>query len=103
MNFQIYLVAGYTYELNVENMKKISSLILNNEVYMKQFYDPIRQVYCISRNRMFFEGLVFYINHGILSRPIDIPLVSVEKRNDKKKGIKRISLIGFIYRRTQVS
>jgi hypothetical protein len=52
---------------------------------------------------MFFEGLVFYINHGILSRPIDIPLVSVEKRNVKKKGIKRISLIGFIYRRTQVS
>ncbi|CAF3819351.1 unnamed protein product [Rotaria sordida] len=74
MTFRIYLVAGYTYELNIENMNKIPSLILNNSIYMKQFYDPIRQVYCISRNRAFFEILVFYINHGILSRPIDIPL-----------------------------
>ncbi|CAF1075194.1 unnamed protein product [Adineta steineri] len=74
MIFQIYLVAGYTYELNLENIKKIPSLIFNNDIYMKQYYDPLRQVYCISRNRSFFEILVFYINHGILSRPIDIPL-----------------------------
>ena len=75
MNFRRYLVAGCTYELNVQNMKKIPSLILNDSLYMKQFYDPIRQVYCLSRNHAFFEILVFYINHGILSKPIDIPLV----------------------------
>jgi hypothetical protein len=77
LNSYVYLVAGYTYQLNIEDIKNIPSLILNNEIYMKQFYDPIRQVYCISRNRAFFELLVFYINHGILSRPIDIPLVSI--------------------------
>jgi hypothetical protein len=80
MNFHKYLVGGYIYELNRENMKKIPSLILNNDVYMKQFYDPIRQIYCISRNRSFFEILVFYIHHGILSRPIDLPLVSILKK-----------------------
>ncbi len=79
MNFHTYLVSGYTYELNIEDIKKIPSLILNNDVHMKQFYDPIQHVYCISRSRAFFEVLVFYINHGILSRPIDIPLVSVGK------------------------
>ncbi len=77
MSFHKYLVGGYVYELNLEEMKKIPSLILNNASYMKQFYDPIRQVYCISRPRAFFEILVFYINHGILSRPMDLPLVSV--------------------------
>ncbi|CAF0867992.1 unnamed protein product [Adineta ricciae] len=47
---------------------------------MKQLYDPVRQVYCIPRNRMFFELIVFYVNHGILSKPIDIPLVNPLKR-----------------------
>ena len=79
MNFHRYLVSGYTYQLNIEDIKKIPSLILNNDVHMKQFYDPIQHVYCLSRNRAFFEVLVFYINHGILSRPIDIPLVSFGK------------------------
>jgi hypothetical protein len=79
MNFHLYLVSGHTYELNIEDIKKIPSLILNDDTYMKQFYDPTRQVYCISRNHAFFEILVFYINHGILSRPIDIPLVSNAK------------------------
>jgi len=79
MNFHKYFVGGYIYELNQEDIKKIPSLIFNNNVYMKQFYDPIRQIYCISRNRSFFELLVFYINHGILSRPIDLPLVSIQK------------------------
>ncbi|CAF3405973.1 unnamed protein product [Rotaria socialis] len=74
MSFHVYLVAGYVYELNIENMKKIPAFIFNDFVYMQQFYDPTRQVYCISRSRAFFEILVFYINHGILSRPVDIPL-----------------------------
>lgn len=70
-----FLVAGCAYELNKNDIKKIPALIFNDSIYMQQFYDPIRQLYCISRNRAFFEILVFYINHGILSRPSDIPLV----------------------------
>ncbi len=76
MNIQKYFVGGYIYELNLENIRRIPALIFNNNLHMKQFYDPNRQVYCISRNRAFFEILIFYINHGILSRPIDLPLVS---------------------------
>jgi hypothetical protein len=101
MSFHKYFVAGYIYELNLENLKRIPSLILNNDVHMKQFYDPIRQVYCISRNRAFFENLVFYINHGILSRPIDLPLVSNEKR--KYKFMRTLFNIGFVHRRIKVS
>ena len=74
---RVYLVAGCTYELRVEEMKKIPSLILNDDTYMEQFYEPRRRVYCIARHRAFFEVLVFYIHHGILSKPIDLSLVSV--------------------------
>lgn len=80
MNFYKYHVAGYIYEINRENLEKIPSLILNNHNHMKQFYDSNKKVFFISRNRSFFEILIFYINHGILSRPIDLSIVSKNKK-----------------------
>ncbi|CAF2066459.1 unnamed protein product [Rotaria magnacalcarata] len=104
MSCHVYLVAGYVYELNIENMKKIPSFIFNDSVYMKQFYDPIRQVYCISRSRAFFEILVFYINHGILSRPVDIPLdLYIEELNYYFIDREFLSKLKFVYDIPQTS
>jgi len=82
MNFEKYLVGGHVYEINRDNLNKYPSLIFNNHDYMKQFYDKNRQCYCLARNRSFFELLIFYINHGILSRPNDLPLVNEFDSNE---------------------
>lgn len=76
MTFKKYLVGGYIYEINLDNIRKYPSLILNNDQYMKRYYDENRQCYCLARNRSFFEILIFYLNYGILSRPNDLPLVN---------------------------
>lgn len=69
-------IAGHIYQLHSNNLKRYPALIFHHQTHMKQLYDPHRQVYCLTRNRAFFEILVFYINHGILSKPIDLPMVS---------------------------
>ena len=74
-NHRVFLVSGSTYELNDDDLKRIPSLILNDFAYMQQFYDSKRRTYCLLRNRTFFELLVFYIQHGILSKPIDLSTV----------------------------
>ena len=76
MTSRLYLLAGCTYQLNVEDLRRFPGLIFHDALHMRDFYDPQRGVFCLTRNRVFFEVLLFYIQHGILSRPIDLPLVS---------------------------
>lgn len=77
-------IAGHIYELDLNNLQRFPALIFHDHQHMKQFYDPYRQAYCLARNRAFFEILIFYINHGILSKPIDLPIVSHHSRKESE-------------------
>ncbi|CAF0740988.1 unnamed protein product [Didymodactylos carnosus] len=90
----VFFVAGCTYELEKAKLEVHPTLVFNNEQLMRKYFDPRRSVYILSRNRAFFEVLVFYINHGILTRPLDIPLeLYVDEMNyyfEDKQFLKRM-------------
>lgn len=94
-------IAGHTYQLHSDNLKRYPALIFHHQTHMKQFYDSHRQAYCLTRNRAFFELLLFYINHGILSKPNDLPMVSDCRRRSKRNSL--YSILGSVPRRIEVS
>lgn len=76
-DFHVYFVGGSTYRMKIENIRKIPSLVLNDPIEMEKFYDRQQNLFFLTRNRSFFEFLVFYVEKQQIFRPLDIPQVYI--------------------------